>query len=134
LKAISIMAHPRSTAGTSPADTARAQSLDEWCKFDWDRGVQVPSLSTLERLLVRTRNTVYELIVLDPVRAEVMVRGGRFFPEFTRAYVGGSSLGGGFVKLHGIYAGFCLELHSREQAIVTSPVREIAIAGDGAHM
>jgi hypothetical protein len=129
------MAQPRSNAGTSSVrDTARAQSLDEWCAFDWDSGVQVPNLSSLARLLVRTRNTVYELIVLDPVRAEVMVRGGRFFPEFTKAYVCGSSLGGGFVKLHGIHAGFCLELHSQEQAVVTSPVREIIFAGEGARM
>jgi hypothetical protein len=75
--------------------------------------------------MVRTCNHVYELIVLEPASAEVMVRGGQYFPEFTRARVGGSSLGGGFLKLHGIYAGFCLELHSEAQAIVTSPVREI---------
>lgn len=130
------MAQPRSTAGTLPArDTARrAQSLDEWCAYRWEAGVQVPALSPLERLLVRTRNTIYELIVVDPARAQVMVRGGRFFPEFTRAYVGGSSLGGGFVKLHGIYAGFRLELHGPEQAIVTSPIREITFAEDGEQM
>jgi hypothetical protein len=108
----------------------QAHALDRWSAHHWRDGLQVPSLSALERLLVRTRNHIYELIVLNPGRAEVMVRGGRFFPEFTRASVGGSSLGGGFLKMHGIYTGFCLELHAADQAIVTSPVCEIRSAAD----
>jgi hypothetical protein len=53
------------------------------------------------------------------------VRGGKFFPEFTDAHVAGSSLGGSFLKLRGIYVGFCLELHRGTHTIVTSPVRSI---------
>jgi len=120
------MAQTRSSTGTSIGrTTSSVHSLETWCSYEWRNGVQVPTLEPLDRLMVRTCNHVYELIVLEPTSAEVMVRGGQFFPEFTRARVGGSSLGGGFLKLHGIYAGFCLELHSEAQAIVTSPVREI---------
>ena len=129
------MGQPRSTTGTSPAsDTGKAQSLDEWCAYHWKNGVQVPELPPLERLLVRTRNNLYEIIVIDPVRAEVMVRGGRFFPEFVKAVICGSSVGSGFLKLHGIYPGFCLELHSAQQPIVTSPVREITRTVDDQRM
>jgi len=129
------MGQPRSTTGTSPApDSGKAQSLEQWCAYRWKDGVQVPELSPLERLLVRTRNNIYEIIVVDPGRAEVMVRGGRYFPEFTRAVVCGSSVGSGFLKLHGIYPGFCLELHSPVHPVVTSPVREITRPEDSQRM
>jgi hypothetical protein len=127
------MGQPRSNTGTTTAtasDSGKAQSLEEWCAYRWKNGVQVPELPPLERLLVRTHNNLYEIIIVDPVRAEVMVRGGRYFPEFTRAVVCGSSVGSGFLKLHGIYLGFCLELHSRQLPVVTSPVREITRTED----
>ena len=115
-------------------DNGKAQSLEEWCAYRWKNGVQVPELPPLERLLVRTHNNLYEIIIVDPVRAEVMVRGGRYFPEFTRAVVCGSSVGSGFLKLHGIYPGFCLELHSQQLPVVTSPVREITRTEDSQRM
>jgi hypothetical protein len=129
------MEQPRSNPGTSPApDSGKVQSLDAWCGYGWKNGLQVQDLPPLERLLVRTRNNLYEIIVINPVRAEVMVRGGRFFPEFASAVVSGSSMGRGFLKLHGIYPGFCLELHSNEQSVVTSPVREITRPVDSQRM
>ncbi len=120
---------------SAPGDTpgpeqTRAHCLDRWAAFDWRDGLQVPDLAPLDRLVVRTCNHVYELIVLEPWRAAVLVRGGAYFTEFTRACVAGSSAGGGFLKLHGIYAGFRLELNTESQAIITSPVRAIARAGD----
>lgn len=107
-------------------------SLDGWCAHDWRDGIHIPSLAPLDRLLVRTCNHVYDVIVVDPSAAIVMVRGGRYFPEFTRVRINGSSLGGGLLKLHGIYMGFRLELHSESQAIVTSPVRAISRGPDRA--
>jgi len=58
------------------------------------------------------------------------VRGGAFFPEFTRVRVAGSSLGGSFLKLHGVYLGFRMELADGGRMIVTSPV-EMLQHGDG---
>jgi hypothetical protein len=59
-----------------------------------------------------------------------MVRGGAFFPDFTRVRVAGSSLGGSFLKLHGIYIGFRMELADGARMVVTSPV-ETVTCGDG---
>ena len=105
---------------------AQAHTLGAWCAYPWRNGLQVSSLAPLERLLIRTCNSLYEIIVLDPVTCEVMVRGGQFFPEFTRARVAGSSLGGSFLKQHGIYTGFRLELSGNGQVIITSLIRDIA--------
>jgi hypothetical protein len=111
-----------------------AHTSEAWCAYPWHDGLQVTSLAPLDRLLVRTCNTVYEVIVREPWRADVLVRGGRFFPEFTRARLDGSSLGGGFLKQHGIYVGFRLEVRTDDQVIVTSPIREIARLVDDSPM
>ena len=116
------------------ANVLRCQAsadLDTWSHHDWTEGVQVDALPPLDALVVRTRNSTYEITVLSPRTGEVLVRGGRFFPEFTRARVGGSSLGGSFLKLRGIYVGFCLELHDGSQRIVTTSVQTIARASHG---
>jgi hypothetical protein len=56
-----------------------------------------------------------------------MVRGGAFFPNFAPARVAGSSLGGGFLKLHGVYAGFQMELVTDDLPIITTRVRTVSV-------
>ena len=57
----------------------------------------------------------------------VLVRGGRFFQEFTEAHLSGSSLGGGFLKQYGIYVGLRLEFNVEGETIVTSPINSISL-------
>ena len=97
-------------------------SLDYWSECSWAYGVQVERLAPLDGLTVRTRNSCYELTVTSPAAGEVLVRGGRFFPTFTRAWVSGSSLGGGCLKMRGIYVGFLLELEHEGQTVRTTHV------------
>ncbi len=113
-----------------------ATTIDGWTAHDWSHGVQVPHLSPHDQLIVHTRNSTYELIVLVPHTASVMVRGGAFFPTFTPAQVAGSSLGGGLLKLHGVYAGFQLELVTDAMPIITTRVRTVSVVAtrDGAVM
>ena len=99
--------------------------LDTWSAHGWSDGVLVNRLAAFDRLTIQTHHSTYELIVVEPGSAEVLVRGGAFFPDFTRARVAGSSLGGSFLKLHGIYPGFRMELSDGERMIVTSPVKSV---------
>jgi hypothetical protein len=101
--------------------------LDTWTAHSWAEGIRVDRLTALDRLTVTTRHSTYELIVLSPTTAEVMVRGGSFFPEFTRARVSGSSLGGSFLKLHTIHRGFRMELADGMRSVVTSPVQDLSL-------
>ena len=61
---------------------------------------------------------------LQPL-GDVLVQGGRFFQEPTRARLTGASLGGSFLKLRGIYVGFSMELWCEGETVVTSPVQTI---------
>ena len=84
-------------------------------------------MEDMERITVRTENSTYEITVICGRTGDVLIRGGRFFPEFTAARLAGSSLGGSFLKLRGIYAGFSLEIHFEKRLIITSRVRKIAV-------
>jgi hypothetical protein len=104
--------------------------LDTWSHQEWRDGVQIDELQNLDVLSVRTRNSVYRITILARQSAEVLVQGGQFFPEATRVRLAGSSLGGTFLKRHGIYVGFRMELHHGRQATVTTAVRSIQRIGD----
>jgi hypothetical protein len=104
-----------------------ACDLDTWSASPWSDGVQLANLHPLETLEVQTKNTVYEITVMDPQCGDVLVRGGKFFPVYTRVRLAGASLAGSFLKLLGIYVGFSMELHTDEGAIITTRVREIAV-------
>lgn len=104
-----------------------AAQFDAWTAHEWRDGVLIDQLSPHDRLCVRTRNSTYELIVTSPHTAEVLVRGGSFFPDFTPAIVAGSSLGGSFLKLHGVYEGFQLEIIAETQPVVTTRIQSVHV-------
>jgi hypothetical protein len=103
-----------------------AANLDSWSRHAWTDGLQIEGLPALDCLRVQTRNTVYEITVTAPHAGEILVRGGRFFPVFTPVVLAGASLGGSFLKRHGIYVGFHMELVQESQTLVTTRVQSIA--------
>lgn len=103
-----------------------AASLDAWASLDWSNGIHVQELDEFQRVHVCTRNTLYELIVVDRCGA-VRVRGGRYFPEWTAVRFSGSTAGGSFLKQLGIIIGLQMEFEIGRRRIVTSPVRAIAL-------
>lgn len=113
------------------ADTSihAGANLDRWTQHEWTDGVQIDDLPDLETLAVQTKNTRYEIVVISGRTGEILVRGGQFFPEFTPAGLAGSSLGGSFLKMRGIYRGFRMELHHNQQPIVTTQVQSIERVG-----
>ena len=102
-------------------------TLSAWQHHPWSEGVSIDQLSPLDRLIVRTRHSTYEIVATEAGSAEVLVRGGSFFPEFTPVRLAGASLGGSFLKLRSVHVGFAIEFAVDMRAIVTSPVRSISI-------
>ena len=102
-------------------------TLSAWQHHPWSDGVSIDQLSPLDRLVVRTRHSTYEIVATEAGSAEVLVRGGSFFPEFTPVRLAGASLGGSFLKLRSVHVGFAIEFAVDTCAIVTSPVRSIAV-------
>ena len=100
--------------------------IDAWPARQSDETIQVDSCAPFETLVVKTSNSVYEVIVLSGRDGEVLVRGGRFFPEFRRATLAGSTVGGNALKLRSIEVGLRLELRADGKAFSTSPVQALS--------
>jgi len=92
-----------------------------------DSGVQIDRMRDMQRLQIRTHNSLYEITVIDGRSGDILVRGGLFFPELTRAYLAGSTFRDSTSKKRGIYLGFHMELSADKMRIVTSPVQTIAV-------
>jgi hypothetical protein len=92
---------------------------------NWYEGVQIEACSPLDRLVVETRNSSYDVVVVSPKDGEVLVRGGRLFPDFRQGQLVGATSGGHTVKLRGIYVGLCLELFVDRRCVTTSPVAAV---------
>ena len=105
-----------------------AAMLEAWSSNDWTAGVDVTTLSPLDELTVTTRNSVYTILIVCPESGEVKIRGGRFFPSFVTARIGGSSFGRGFLKRYVVHPGFCLEFTNDDLGlIVTTRVRTAVV-------
>jgi hypothetical protein len=121
--------HPTTVAHPGTHVTVPSSGiLSSWSGRDWSDGIHVGEVSPLERLVVRTANSLYEVIVLSPATGNILVRGGAFFPVFMPARLAGSSLGGSFLKLRSVHVGFRLEFGTDRGFIITSPVRSVTIA------
>ena len=113
----------------SKQDFVRPEAiLDNWSEHPWANGVQVDRMRDMEKLEVRTRNSLYEITIIDGLSGEILVRGGSFFPELTPANLQGATLGGSICKLRGIYEGFLMEINVNGQRLVTTPVESIEVS------
>ena len=120
-------------AGSPPVDTAAtavpaSAVLSAWNDYTWRDGIRVDDLLALDRVTVETRHSTYEIVLVSPSSAEILVLGGAFFPEFTAARLAGATLGGSFLKLRSIHIGFRVEFAVGKGVIITSPVSTISIA------
>jgi hypothetical protein len=106
----------------------KAANLETWSRHEWKDGVQIVDLDDLETLVIKTRNSTYEITIICGRDGDVLVRGGQFFPQKTEAHLSGASLGGSFLKLHGIYVGMSMEILHEGRSIITSTVQSIALA------
>ena len=104
-----------------------AAVLSNWCDDPWTNGVQIEQMDDMQKLYVQTKNSLYEITVIDRRSGEILVRGGQLFPELTPAQLAGATLWGTFLKMRGIYVGFAMEINAGDQRFLTTRVREIAV-------
>ena len=93
-------------------------------------GVHLRDLPPMTTLLVRTRNSEYQIVVSSG--DDVLVRGGQFFPSLTEARFSGASVGGSFLKVGWIGVGLRMEILADGRRIVTSPVYDIVTSDSSA--
>ena len=113
--------------GNSEQSVPRAAILDTWSQDAWNNGIQIDSMEDMQRVAVQTVHNLYEIVIISGHEGDVLVRGGKFFPELTPANLAGATMGGSFCKMRGIYVGFRMEFTANGKRVVTSPVETIAV-------
>jgi hypothetical protein len=116
----------RRTGPVAPERPRPAQTLDLWLARDWSQGVHLGTLEDFQQVHVCTRNTLYELVVINQ-HGDVRVRGGKYFPEWSAARLAGCSAGGSFLKRLTIALGLQIEFEVECRRIITSPVQTIVV-------
>ena len=89
-------------------------------------GLHLKCCPPSETILVHTRSSVYELIVVRGDRGEVLVRGGKMLPAFRPAIFMGSTAGGTALKPNTIDVGLRMEFNLGGETMVTSVVKAVA--------
>jgi hypothetical protein len=72
---------------------------------------------------------VYELTVLRGTDGDVLVRGGRAFPEFRHARLEGSTAGGSALSVRSVDVGRRMELQVDGRRFVSSTIQAISWIG-----
>jgi hypothetical protein len=91
--------------------------------------VHLDSCREFDRIVVRTRHSVYELTVLRGTDGDVLVRGGRAFPEFRHARLEGSTAGGSALSVRSVDVGRRMELQVDGRRFVSSTIQAISWIG-----
>ena len=90
-------------------------------------GVDVREVAAGAIVIVRTRNSCYRLVMVEPETQRVLVSGGDWFPEPTEAQLVGATGGGSMLKPGWIGVGLRMEFRHINQPITTSLVDAITI-------
>lgn len=91
------------------------------------KGVILGTLEACDMIEARTRNTVYEIFLLDPKSGRALVRGGKHFAEPVEAIVSGSNFGGCMIKVGWLGVGLRMEICANGRRTVTSPVQSLRV-------
>jgi hypothetical protein len=87
--------------------------------------IHIDSCAAREKIVVTTRSSVYELIVLRAGQGYLVVRGGNHLPKFRRVAFLGSTADDGSVRPLTIDVGLRMKFVCGNQFLVTSAVQSI---------
>jgi RNA polymerase-binding transcription factor DksA len=90
-------------------------------------GVAIETVEPLQTIVVRTRNSDYRILILDPRIGRALVEGGSHFAEPTEAMLSGSVLSGGSLKPGWIGIGGRIEMWVNDKFLSTSPVQSVRV-------
>jgi hypothetical protein len=100
---------------------------DVWSERDRITDIDVRSLLPGTTLIVDTRNSSYRVATRGEWGGNVLVQGGSFFREETKARVAGSTARGSAIKIGWICVGLRMEISVGRRRFVTSPVQSIRV-------
>jgi RNA polymerase-binding transcription factor DksA len=94
--------------------------------------VVLESLNPFDRILLRTYNSDYRILLLDPQTGRALVEGGDYLVEPNEALLRGSAVPGSEFKAGLISVGSRLELWVGEKVLLTSTIKSVHVKHHGA--
>ena len=93
--------------------------------------VLLESLNPFDSILLRTHNSDYRILLLDPTIGRALVEGGTYLVEPSEALLRGSAVPGSEFKRGAICAGSRLELWVDERVFLTSTIKSVHVKHNG---
>src|SRR5262245_55868559 len=90
-------------------------------------GVMLMTLEACDMIQARTRNSVYEIFLLEPKSGRALVRGGKRFAEPVEATVSGSTFGGCMIKIGWLGVGLRMEIYENGHRKITTPIQSLRV-------
>jgi len=123
-------------------DAAAALCLDCWASEQGGvystvnnsarRDVDLNNLQPFDTILLRTHNSDYRILLLDPKTGRALVEGGQHFVEPSETLLKGSAMPGSLFKGGSICVGGRLEMWCDERAFITSAIRSVQVKHNAA--
>ena len=88
--------------------------------------IHIDSCAAQDTIVVNTRSSVYELVVLRGDHGDVLVRGGRHFTDFQRILFLGSTADDGSFAARMIDVGLRMKFVCGDRFIITSAVHSLS--------
>ena len=98
-----------------------------WSGTDSCLEVAVECLNQFDTIMLRTQNSEYRMLLLDPATGRALVEGGAHFVEPGEALLMGSALPGSDFKSGVICAGCRLEICADDKVFLTSPIKLLGV-------
>ena len=90
------------------------------------------SLEQFDTVLLRTQNSDYRILLLDPKTGRALVEGGQHLGEPKEAFLVGANRHGSQFKLGAIVVGYRLEMWVGEMIVSTSSIQSIRVTSQHA--
>lgn len=94
--------------------------------------ILLESLNPFDTILLRTHNSDYRILVLDPNTGRALIEGGEYLVEPNEALLTGSAIPGSEFKAGTFSLGSRLEILVDERVLLTSPIKALRVKHNSA--
>jgi RNA polymerase-binding transcription factor DksA len=116
--AVALCGNCRTHKPGAAASEANEKNLDD---------VSLESLNPFDTILLRTYNSDYRILLLDPKTGRALVEGGDYLVEPNEALLRGSAIPGSEFKSGSVCVGSRLEIWVNERVLLTSTIKSVHV-------
>ena len=113
--------------GREPGTVALREDQNETTQGE----IVLENLNPFDTILLRTHNSEYRILLLDPKTGRALVEGGEYLTEPSEALLKGSAVLGDALKAGSICVGSRFEMWVGERVFITSPIKSVHLKHNG---